>query len=92
VIHVGPIDTEIWDKAASEAPVAYRGVRYPPSLVSDALFRCLEQRRHEVTVPGRLRLVFWLKSLLPGWVRRGNARFDPVPPEVVEEARRAAGS
>ena len=89
VIHVGPIDTEIWDKA--EAPVRYRGRKHPPDLVSRAVFRCIEKRRYEMTVPGSLRWAFALKFLLPGVFRRGAARWDPVPPEVVEAARRSAG-
>jgi short-subunit dehydrogenase len=87
VIHVGPIDTEIWEKAAAEAPVRYRGRKYPPSVVADAVFTCIEKRRHEMTVPGSLRWAFLLKTLLPGLFRRGVARWDPVPPEVVERAR-----
>ena len=92
VIHVGPIDTEIWEKAASEAPVRFRGTRHPPSLVSRAVFECIEKRRHERTVPRWLRLLFALNHLLPGLFRRGAARWDPVPAEVIEAARRAAKS
>jgi short-subunit dehydrogenase len=90
VIHVGPIDTEIWDKAASEAPVRYRGKKYPPSVISRAVLECIEKRRHEMTVPKSLWWVFFLKLLLPGMFRRGAARWDPVTPDVVELARRRA--
>ena len=92
VIHVGPIDTEIWDKAASEAEVRYRGKKHPPSLVADAVFRCIEQKRFEATVPRSLSLIFLFKSLLPGLFRIGAARWDPVSREVMEKARQRANT
>jgi len=88
VIHVGPIDTEIWDK--TEIAPGYKGKRHPPSLISDAVFTCIEKRRHEMTVPRSLMLPYWLKALLPGLFRWGSARFDPVAPEIVEAARARA--
>jgi NAD(P)-dependent dehydrogenase (short-subunit alcohol dehydrogenase family) len=88
VIHVGPIDTEIWGKTETET--AYKGKRYPPSLISNAVFTCIEQRRHEMTVPRSLTLPYWIKVLLPGLFRWGTARFDPVAPEVIEDAREKA--
>jgi short-subunit dehydrogenase len=88
VIHVGPVDTEIWEKAASEAPVRFRGKKHPPSAVSRAVFRCIEGRRHEATVPGWLRLMFALNHFLPGVFRRGAAYYDPVPAEVIRAASR----
>ena len=90
VVHVGPIDTEIWQKAAAESPVRYRGRKYSPQIVSDAVFRCIEQARYELTVPGSLRLSFWLKALLPGVFRRGAGRWDPVPAHAIASARAAA--
>jgi len=90
VIHVGPIDTEIWDKAAAEAPVRYRGKKYPPSVISAAIFECIEKRRYEMAVPRSLGWVFLFKTLLPGLFRRGAARWDPVPSAVIEAARRRA--
>jgi short-subunit dehydrogenase len=90
VIHVGPIDTEIWSKAAAEAPVRYRGKKYPPSVVSEAVFRCIERRQHEATVPGSMRAIFVLKSFLPGMFRRGAASWDPVSRQTIDEARRWA--
>lgn len=92
VIHVGPIDTEIWDKAAAEAPVRYTGKKYPPSIVSDAVFECIEKRRYEMTVPRSLAWVFLFKALLPGLFRRGAARWDPVPAALVAAARRRVTS
>ena len=87
VIHVGPIDTEIWERAASEAPVAFQGKKHPPSLISKAVFRCIDERRAEITAPGVLRLAFLFKELLPGLFRSGTSRYDPVPLEVIEAAR-----
>jgi short-subunit dehydrogenase len=88
VIHVGPIDTEIWSKAAAEAPVRYQGKKYPPSVIADAVFACIEKKRHEMTVPKSLSWVFLFKSLLPGLFRSGAARWDPVPRSVIEAARK----
>jgi short-subunit dehydrogenase len=88
VIHVGPIDTEIWRK--TDEPTAYRGRKLPPSAVSAAIFRAIERRRHEVWVPGTLRFAWWLRLLAPGLFRRGAARFDPVPADVITAARERA--
>jgi short-subunit dehydrogenase len=88
VIHVGPIDTEIWRK--TDEPTAYRGRKLPPSAVSAAIFRANERRRHELWGPGTLRLAWWLRLLAPGLFRWGAARFDPVPAEVVAAARERA--
>jgi short-subunit dehydrogenase len=89
VVNVGPIDTEIWRK--TDEPTAYRGRKYPPSLVSRAVFRAIERRRHEVWVPRSLRLVWLFRIFLPGLYRVGARRWDPVPPEVVSAARQRAG-
>jgi short-subunit dehydrogenase len=91
VINVGPIDTEIWQK--TDEPTAYRGRKYPPSLVSRAVFRAIERRRHELWVPRRYALAWLFRVALPGAFRRGAALWDPVPPAVVSAAReRAAGA
>jgi short-subunit dehydrogenase len=90
VIHVGPIDTEIWGKAAADAPVRFRGRKLPPAAVSRAVFDCIEKRRHEATVPRSLWWTFLVKLLLPGPFRRGTTRYDPVPAAVIERARAAA--
>ena len=90
VIHVGPIETEIWDKA--ESPVAYAGRKYPASIISQAVFKCIEKRRHELTVPRWLWPVFLFKLLVPAAFRWGAARWDPVPRDVVEQARKRAVS
>jgi short-subunit dehydrogenase len=88
VIHVGPIDTEIWEK--TDEPTAYRGKKLPPSAVSQAIFRAIERRLPEVWVPGRMRVAWWFRLLLPRLFRAGAARFDPVPAAVIEAARRRA--
>jgi short-subunit dehydrogenase len=88
VIHVGPIDTEIWRK--TDEPTAYRGPKRPPSAVSAAILRAIEQRRHEVWVPGWLRLAWWLRLVAPRIFRWGSGRFDPVPPGVIAAARERA--
>jgi short-subunit dehydrogenase len=90
VVHVGPIDTEIWEKA--EAPVRYRGKKHHPRIVSQAVFACIEKRRYEVTVPGSLRWAYLLKLIAPGLFRKGSARWDPVPSDVIERARQMARS
>lgn len=88
VVHVGPIDTEMWDKLDSEA--RFKGKKHPPSRVSAAVLRCIEQRRHEVTVPRRMGLAYALKALAPRLFRRGAARYDPVPEDVIARARERA--
>jgi short-subunit dehydrogenase len=89
VVHVGPIDTEIWEK--TDEPTAYRGRKLPPSAVSRAIFRAIEHRLPEVWVPGVMRLAWWFRLVAPGLFRAGAARFDPVPPEAIAAARRRAG-
>lgn len=90
VLHVGPIDTEIWEKAASEAPVRFSGKKFPPSAISNAMFECIEKGRSEATVPRSMWVAVLFKLLLPRLFRKGSAGWDPVPPEVIEAARRAA--
>ena len=90
VVHVGPIDTEIWDK--TDEPTAYRGRKLPPSAVSTAIFRAIERRLPEVWVPGTMRLAWWFRIVAPRLFRAGAARFDPVPADVVAAARRRAAS
>jgi short-subunit dehydrogenase len=90
VIHVGPIDTEIWQK--TDEPTAFRGRKLPPKAVSDAVFRAIERRLPEVWVPGRMRLAWWFRLLAPSLFRAGAARFDPIPHEAIESARRRASA
>jgi short-subunit dehydrogenase len=91
LINPGPIDTEIWEK--EDEPVAYHGPKYPPEMVTTAIFEAIEKRRHELTVPRRnLPLVTarLLRLVFPGLLRFGIARSEPVPPEVVAKARARA--
>lgn len=86
VVHVGPIDTDIW--RTTDEPSRYRGRRFPPELVSRAVRRCIEERRHESWVPRRFALAYWFRLALPGVYRWASSRFDPVPREVIDAARR----
>ena len=86
----GAIDTEIWQKL--DTPPAYRGAKAPPAVVTAAIFEAIEKRRFQIVAPRRPEL--WVARLLrfafPGLLRRGLRQMDPVPPEVVEAARRRA--
>jgi NAD(P)-dependent dehydrogenase (short-subunit alcohol dehydrogenase family) len=86
----GAIDTEIWQKL--DTPPAYRGAKAPASVVTAAIFAAIEKRRYQIVAPRRPEL--WIARLLrfafPALLRRGLRRMDPVPPAVVEAARRRA--
>ncbi len=91
LVVVGPIDTEIWDKL--EEPPAFRGRRHPPEVVTRAILDVVEKRKHEVMAPRRslqLGLARAMRALLPGAVRSGVRRMDPVPREVLDAARARA--
>ena len=89
VIHVGPIETEIWNKL--ESSVRFSGKKYPPSVVSKAVFKCIEKKCYEATAPPfPLSLVFLMKNLFPSLVRNGMFNWDPIEPEILEEARQKA--
>ena len=91
LIHVGPIDTGIWEKL--DEPAAYQGRKHPPRIVVNAIFEAIEKRRHELTVPRRspqLVAARALRLLAPSLLRLGMRRMDPVPDEVVERARARA--
>jgi short-subunit dehydrogenase len=91
LINPGPIDTEIWLK--EDEPPTFDGYKYPPSIVSDAIFDAIENRRFEMTVPQRNPMLMTaraLRLLLPSILRMGMKRTDPVPPEIVEKARERA--
>lgn len=91
LINPGPIDTEIWLK--EDEPPTYNGRKYPPEIISDAIFEAIEKKRYEMTVPRRNPMLVTaraLRLLLPGVLRMGMARTDPVAPEVVERARERA--
>lgn len=91
LINPGPIDTEIWLK--EDEPVAYDGKKYPPELVTDAIFEAIEKRVYEMTIPKRNPMLVaarTLRLLLPSVLRRGMARMEPVPRDVIERARARA--
>jgi short-subunit dehydrogenase len=91
LINPGPIDTEIWLK--EDEPVAYGGRKYPPEMVTAAIFEAIEKRRYEITVPRRnpqLVIARMLRLLWPSLLRLGMARMDPVTREIVEAARARA--
>ena len=91
VINPGPIDTEIWLK--EDEPVAYKGRKYPPEIVTDAIFEAIEKRRYEMTIPKRnpmLVMARFLRLAFPALLRFGMAKSDPVPREVIEAARTRA--
>jgi short-subunit dehydrogenase len=91
IVNPGPIDTEIWLK--EDEPPSYNGRKYPPEIVSDAIFDAIERRRHEVTVPRRSAMLVTarlLRLLCPALLRYGMVRTDPVPEALVEQARARA--
>jgi len=84
-------DTEIWDK--EDEPIAYQGKKYPPEIVTEAIFEAIEKRRYEITVPKRNPMLLTARALrlfFPGLLRFGMAKSDPVPAEIVERARARA--
>ncbi|MFN8643047.1 MAG: SDR family NAD(P)-dependent oxidoreductase [Candidatus Binatia bacterium] len=93
IINPGPIDTEIWEK--EDEPPAYSGPKYPPKIVVDAIFEAIERRRFELTIPRRHPMLITariLRLLFPGILRRGMAYEEPVPAELLEQARQRAAA
>lgn len=90
VIHVGPIDTEIWRK--TDEPTAFQGRKYHPRIVSAAIFDAIERRRHDVWVPRWMKAAYGFRLLSARLYRAGSARFDPVPAAVIDAARARARS
>jgi short-subunit dehydrogenase len=91
IINPGPIDTEIWLK--EDEPPGYHGKKYPPEIVTDAVFEAIEKRRFEMTIPKRNPMLVTarlLRLLAPGLLRFGMAKTEPVPYEVIERARTRA--
>jgi short-subunit dehydrogenase len=92
IVNPGPIDTEIWEK--EDEPPSYNGPKYPPSIVVDAIFEVIEKRRYEVTIPRRHPMLItarFLRLFLPGVLRFGMGKTEPVPPEILDKARERAG-
>ncbi|MEO8601382.1 MAG: SDR family NAD(P)-dependent oxidoreductase [bacterium] len=91
LINPGPIDTEIWLK--EDEPPSYSGPKYPPSIVVDAIFEAIEKRRFEMTIPRRNPMLVtarFLRLFLPGVLRFGMAKTEPVPAELISQARARA--
>jgi short-subunit dehydrogenase len=91
LINPGPIDTEIWLK--EDEPPGYHGKKYPPEIVTDAIFEAIDKRRFEMTVPKRNPMLITarlLRLLAPGVLRLGMAKTEPVPYDVIEKARARA--
>jgi len=81
LIHPGPIDTEIWSKL--ERPSGFKGRRYPPRIVADAILHAIDRGIDEMVVPRRnpmLMLGRLTRLLAPRLARAGAARLDPVAP------------
>jgi hypothetical protein len=92
IVNPGPIDTEIWEK--EDEPPSYNGPKYPPSIVVDAIFEVIEKRRYEVTIPRRHPMLItarFLRLFLPGVLRFGMGKTEPVQPEIIDKARERAG-
>jgi short-subunit dehydrogenase len=91
LVNPGPIDTEIWEK--EDEPPAYNGPKYPPGIVVDAIFEVIEKRRYELTIPRHHPMLItarFLRLFLPGVLRFGMGKTEPVPPEILDQARQRA--
>ena len=91
IVNPGAIETEIWGKL--DEPPAFSGRKHSPQVVVDAIVACAEGRSHERTVPrGSLGLLSarLLRAIAPGLMRRAMAAFDPVPADVIAQARARA--
>ncbi len=88
IVNPGPIETEIWGKL--DEPPAFQGRKHSPQIVVDAILECVEQRRYERTVPRRslaLLSARLMRRFAPDLLRRAMAAFDPVPADVLAQAR-----
>jgi short-subunit dehydrogenase len=92
IVNPGAIETEIWGKL--DEPPAFNGRKHPPKIVVDAIVECVEKRCYERTVPRRsfsLASARVMRAFAPGLLRRAMAAFDPVPADVLAQARARAG-
>jgi short-subunit dehydrogenase len=93
IVNPGAIETEIWQKLDT-AP-AFSGRKHSPRIVVDAILACVERGVYERTAPRRsagLVAARFLRALAPGLMRRAMVAFDPVPADVLAQARaRASG-
>jgi short-subunit dehydrogenase len=93
ILNPGPIDTEIWLK--EDEPPSYNGPKYPPDIVVDAIFEMIEKRRYELTIPRRNPMLVtarFLRLFLPGVLRYGMGRTEPVPADLIAQARTRAAA
>jgi short-subunit dehydrogenase len=93
IVNPGAIETEIWEKLDT-AP-AFSGRKHSPQIVVDAILACVERGRYERTAPRfspGLSIARLLRAWAPGLMRRAMAAFDPVPVEVVAQARARAAA
>ncbi|MDX2168686.1 MAG: SDR family NAD(P)-dependent oxidoreductase [Deltaproteobacteria bacterium] len=91
ILNPGPIDTEIWLK--EDEPPSYNGPKYPPDIVVDAIFSMLAKRTYELTIPRRNPMLITariLRLFFPGLLRFGMGKTEPVPPELISQARARA--
>ncbi|MBI3785865.1 MAG: SDR family NAD(P)-dependent oxidoreductase [Deltaproteobacteria bacterium] len=91
LINPGPIDTEIWLK--EDEPPAYNGKKYPPEIVTNAIFEAIEKRRFEMTIPKRNPMLITarvLRLFFPSLLRFGMRKSDPIPTDVIDRARQRA--
>lgn len=72
----GPIDTPIWEM--DETPSSYRGKKYPPEVVAQAVARMIEHETVHATVPRRYGAVapMYQLPLVGRQVRKGLIAFD----------------
>jgi short-subunit dehydrogenase len=93
IVNPGAIETEIWQKLDT-AP-AFSGRKHSPRIVVDAILACVERGVYERTAPRRSAVLVaarFLRALAPGLMRRAMVAFDPVPADVLAQARaRASG-
>ena len=92
IVNPGAIETEIWGKL--DEPAAFTGRKHSPQIVVDAILECVEKRRYERTVPRHSFSLFsarLMRAVAPGLMRRAMAAFDPVPADVLAQARARAG-
>ncbi len=83
----GAIDTEIWQKL--DDPPALDGRKLPAAQLADAILDALAKGRYEITVPKRspgLLTARFLRFALPGLLRLGMRRMDPIAPNEIESA------
>jgi short-subunit dehydrogenase len=85
----GPIDTEIWDRPGSEAPL-YDGPKEPPSVVADAIVGAIEGDAFEVYAPDLKGVVEWKTTDPDGFL--AMAQGMGPPPDDAAAMGAGAGS